>query len=85
MFVALLGRLHRRCRAAARGLVKAARASGTLSAIYADAVAMLAHVLGDRMPGAERRRQHQADVALLQQVRSGVAIAGLEAAIGRSA
>ena len=59
------------------------RGVGHLKRDDADAVAVLAHVLGDRMVRTQRGREHQPDVALLQHVGGRVAIPGLETAIGR--
>ena len=51
----------------------------------ADAVAVQADVLGDRVVGLQRRGEHEADLVLHQDVGGAVARAGLGSAIGGQA
>ena len=48
----------------------------------AHAVAMQVDVFGDRMPAAQRRGQHEANLSLLHHIRSAIALAGLRSRIG---
>ena len=60
----------------------ARRASSTQSAIDLDAVAVAVDVLGNCVAAAQRRGEHETDLALLHHVGRAIALAGLRSRIG---